>query len=102
MFTQEQTDAITKIVTTAVTAALPAAQPATVTPENVQTLDKDPAMEHADEAEGKLLKQLTNPQFMMVRGRRGCRLVNVTKDSLDAIRNWKQERNQFGNSVNVR
>ena len=102
MFTQEQTDAITKIVTTAVTAALPAPQAPETETNNVQKVDKDPAMNQADEAEADLLKQLAKPNFMMVRGRRGCQLINITQQSLDAIANWKKERNQYNNTIFVK
>ena len=99
-FTQEQREEITEIVTQAVLSIAP--QGTAQQAENVQTLDKDPAMSKADEAEAELLMQLANPKFMMVRGRRGTRLVNVTQQSLDAIRNWKQERTQFGNTIAIK
>jgi hypothetical protein len=100
MLTTDQLDQVSRVVEAAISKARNStpAEPA----DNVQTLDKDPAMSQADEAEAALLKQLANPKFMMVRGRRGTRLINVTQQSLDAIRNWKQERTQFGNTIAIK
>ena len=101
MLTPEQVTEVTTKVTKAVAAALPAT-PAPQATTNVQQIDKDPAMAQADEAEATLLKGLANPKYMMVRGRKGCQLVNVTQQGLDAISNWKKERNQYNNTIFVK
>jgi len=101
-FTPVQIEQISTIAAQAATAALKQLVRPAEAEGNVQHIDKDPAMNQADEAEASLLKQLANPRFMMVRGRKGAQLVNVTKQGLDAIANWKKERSQYKDTIFVK
>ena len=101
-FTPVQIEQISTIAAAAATEALKQLVKPAEAEGNVQHIDKDPAMNQADEAEASLLKQLANPRFMMVRGRKGAQLINVTKQGLDAIGNWKKERSQYKDTIFVK
>jgi hypothetical protein len=101
-FTQEQVRAISDIVVKAVNTAVNARVSTANTPDNVEKLDKDPAMEQADKVEGELLAQLVNPKYMMVRGRKGARLINVTQKGIESLANWRKERGQYGSETFIK
>jgi|TARA_R100001530_G_C4197877_1_gene123943 hypothetical protein len=69
---------------------------------NVQEITKDPSVQAAHDTEAELLRQMANPRMVLVRGKKTTQLVNQTKDSLDSIRAYMNDRNQFGTSKIIR
>ena len=69
---------------------------------NVHEITKDPSVQAAHDTEAELLRQMTNPRMVIVRGKRTTQLINQTKESLDSIRAYMNDRNQFGTSKIIR
>jgi hypothetical protein len=59
----------------------------------------DLAVKAADEAEMDCLKTLPKG-VIHVKGRRGTTTINQSAESLDAIANWKKNRNQYRTRTN--
>ena len=61
----------------------------------------DPAVKAADEAEMDCLRTLPKG-VIHVKGRSGTVTINQSAESLDAIANWKKQRNQYRTRVTTR
>ena len=61
---------------------------------NGEVIYTDPAVEKADEIEAEMLASLPRG-VVAYRGRGGTTIVNHSKESMDAISNWKRNRRQF-------
>jgi len=69
--------------------------------ETQEVIYTDPAVKAADEAEMDCLKALPKGTIC-VRGRSGTTMINQSKESLEAIANWKQRRRQYGTRTQIR
>ena len=101
----EQVQAIAEAVGKAVVTAMgPQKEPITDvndTPEGAyfdedtqEVIYTDPAVKAADEAEMECLKTLPKG-VVHIKGKRGTTTINQSAESLDAIANWKKQRNQY-------
>jgi len=70
--------------------------------DNVTQVDKDVSIEAAHQAEAELIKQMVSPKYMIVRGKRTTQMINQTQQSLDAVRAYLNDRNQFGSKQTIR
>ena len=62
--------------------------------ETMKVIYTDPAVKAADEAEMECLKTLPKG-VIHIKGRNGTTTINQSAESLDAIRNWKNTKNQY-------
>ena len=103
--TVDERQEIAQIVTDTVKSLVPIvpkASKAVPTNDNITEVDKDPSISAAHEAEAELVKQLVNPKYMIVRGKKTTQLVNQTQQSLDSVRSYLNDRNQFGAIKTIR
>ena len=98
-------DSITDIVNTILATTLtPDTTEVPVVEDNkIDEVDANGATAAADQAEATLLSTLASgARYTIVRGRRGTRMINTTQQALDTIKDWRDNRKNFGSSTNIR
>ena len=101
IFTQDQAAEIGNIISEQIAKAMgtPVSQPQPQ--HNLQEIHKDPAYLALIDAKKEIIKQLANPQYLMVRGGRNKGLlINQTKEALVTVNNEINE--MFQGSTRIR